>query len=91
MGLAQCLLRAGVARAQDSSGARECNGRAIRTVPMANDPDGRLNYAADLIRRCESDLKCTLMDGQRRDLLMNNTTWERSFIVRCVEYLRGPL
>jgi len=49
--------------------------------------DGKLNYAADMIARCEADLGRTLSVGERRDLLKDNTDWDRKFVARCVAWL----
>jgi hypothetical protein len=49
--------------------------------------DGRLNWAAHLIDKAEADLHRTLSTGERRDLLMDNTKWDRDFIHRAVDYL----
>jgi hypothetical protein len=49
--------------------------------------DGRLNWAAHLIDKAEADLHRTLSAGERRDLLADNTKWDRDFIHRAVDYL----
>lgn len=56
---------------------------------MTKTDDGKLNYAAHLIERCEADLGYTLSAGQRRDLLKDNTPWDDEFIAACVEWLKG--
>jgi hypothetical protein len=62
----------------------------VMTAEPKSEANRKLNVARRLIERAEADLDCTLTNGQRRDLLMDNTAWDRSFIVECVAYLAVP-
>lgn len=42
-------------------------------------------YAKKLIAECESALGYPLSSGMKRDLLMDNTEWDSSFIRRMVD------
>ncbi len=51
---------------------------------MTEFEEWRVEQACKLIRRCEADLARVLSDGERRDLLMDNTHWTREQIVDAV-------
>lgn len=46
--------------------------------------------ARELIAKCEADLRRKLTDGQKRDLLADNTQWTSEFIRRMVAELSKP-
>lgn len=48
----------------------------------------RVKTACQIIRRCENDLNRQLSDGERRDLLMDNTDWLRDQIFDTVAIIR---
>jgi len=64
------------------------NTMELRTMSKRED-NGRLNYAVDMVDRCEADLKRTLSNGERRDLLKDNTDWDSDFVARCVDWMAG--
>lgn len=51
--------------------------------------DRKLTKARDLIARCQASLKRELSDGERRDLLRDNTEWEVELVAAIVAELRG--
>lgn len=55
---------------------------------MTEFEDWRVQQACKLIRNCEADLGRTLEDGERRDLLMDNTHWSREQVVDAVIAIR---
>lgn len=50
--------------------------------------DSNIAKARSIISRCETDLARTLSDGERRDLLVDNTSWGRATIVAVVSALQ---
>lgn len=47
--------------------------------------------ANDIITRCEADLKRKLSDGEKRDLLMDNTSWTSRRVWDVVEVLKSQI
>jgi hypothetical protein len=52
-------------------------------MPARTDPY-KLATARQLIARCESDLRRRLSDGEKRDLLADNTEWSLPLIAAVV-------
>jgi hypothetical protein len=55
---------------------------------MTEFEEWRVEQACKLIHACESDLKRELSDGERRDLLADNTHWSWEQIVAAVAAIR---
>jgi hypothetical protein len=54
-------------------------------LPKGNGPQNfHLRLACRLIERAEKDLRHKLTDGERRDLLMDNTEWDSAFVAQVV-------
>lgn len=47
------------------------------------------NTAWHIIAECEADLERCLSDGERRDLLMDNTLWSSAVIRLLVAFIRA--
>lgn len=55
---------------------------------MRTTAEQNVDRARKLIANCERDLNRALSSGECRDLLMDNTRWERAEIVAIVDTIR---